>query len=103
MFAIPGQIGSKTAEGINWLIQSGGAKMMTCVGDILENSNHCPDQQNLFKNYSYLSELTKQIVSILEIETVTIDELCQRIKPPISEISTTIINDDKRFNCPRKR
>ena len=90
MFAIPGQIGSKTAEGTNWLIQSGGAKMVTCAGDILGNSNHCPDQQNLFKDYSDLSELEKQIVSILENEEVTIDELCMKIKSPVSEISTTI-------------
>ncbi len=90
MFAIPGQIGSKTAEGTNWLIQSGGAKMVTCVGDILGNSIHCPDQQNLFKDYSNLSELEKQIVDILENEEMTIDELCMKIKSPVSEISTTI-------------
>ena len=90
IFAIPGQIGFKTAEGTNWLIQSGGAKMVTGVGDILGNSNHCPNQQNLFKDYSDLSELEKQIVSILEIETMTIDELCRKIKSPVSEISTTI-------------
>lgn len=90
IFAIPGQIGFKTAEGTNWLIQSGGAKMATNVGDILGNSNHCPDQQNLFKDYSDLSDLEKQIVSILENEAMTIDELCQKIKSPVSEISTTI-------------
>ena len=90
MFAIPGQIGCKTAEGTNWLIQSGGAKMVTCVSDILGNSNHCPNQQNLFKDYSDLSELEKQIVDILENEEVTIDELCMKIKSPVSEISTTI-------------
>ena len=90
IFAIPGQIGSKTAEGTNWLIQSGGAKMVTCVDDILGNSIHCPDQQNLFKDYSNLSDLEKQIVEILENEEVTIDELCMKIKSPIREISTTI-------------
>ncbi len=90
IFAIPGQIGMKTAEGTNWLIQSGGAKMATSVGDILGNFNHCPNQQNLFKDYSDLSELEKQIISILEIEEVTIDELCLKIKCSISEISTTI-------------
>ncbi len=90
MFAIPGQIGCKTAEGTNWLIQSGGAKMATNVGDILGNFNHCPDQQNLFKDYSDLSDLEKQIVAILENEEVTIDELCMKIKAPVSEISTTI-------------
>ncbi|HPT65848.1 MAG TPA: DNA-processing protein DprA [Candidatus Woesebacteria bacterium] len=90
ILAIPGQIGSKTAEGTNWLIQSGGAKMVTCVGDILGNSIHCPDQQNLFKDYSNLSDLEKQIVEILENEEITIDELCMKVKSPISEISTTI-------------
>ncbi|MDD2482876.1 MAG: DNA-processing protein DprA [Candidatus Shapirobacteria bacterium] len=90
MFAVPGQIGSKTAEGTNWLIQSGGAKMATSVNDILGNSIHCPDQQNLFKDYSNLSDLEKQIVEVLENEEVTIDELCMKIRSPVSEISTTI-------------
>ena len=90
IFAIPGQIGFKVAEGTNWLIQSGGAKLVAGVGDILGNSKHCPDQQNLFKDYSDLSDLEKQIVSILENETMTIDELCQKIKSPVSEVSTTI-------------
>ncbi|MEI8067663.1 MAG: DNA-processing protein DprA [Candidatus Shapirobacteria bacterium] len=90
IFAIPGQIGFKTAEGTNWLIQSGGAKMVTCVADILGNNSSCPNQQNLFKDYSNLSELEKEIISVLENEEVTIDELCQKIRSPISEISTTI-------------
>lgn len=90
IFAIPGQIGSKTAEGTNWLIQSGGAKMTTCVGDILGNSNHCPDQQNLFKDYSDLSDLEKKIIDILENEEMTVDELVIKTKSSISEISTTI-------------
>lgn len=90
IFAVPGMINSKTSQGTNWLIQSGGAKLVTCVADILENSSHCPNQQNLFKDYSDLSDLERQIVSILEIEAITIDELCQKIKLPVSEISTTI-------------
>ena len=90
IFAIPGQIGFKTAEGTNWLIQSGGAKMVTNVGDILGNFSYCPNQQNLFKDYSDLSNLERQIISILENEEITIDELCSKIKSPISEISTTI-------------
>lgn len=90
IFALPGQIDSKTAQGTNWLIQSGGAKMATCVNDILENSNHCPNQENLFKDYSDLSDLERKIIDILENEEVTMDELCQKIKTPISEISTTI-------------
>lgn len=90
IFAVPGMLSLKTAQGTNWLIQSGGAKLVTNVGDILGNSNHCPDQQNLFKDYSELSVLERQIVSILENEAMTIDELCQKIKSPVSEISTTI-------------
>jgi len=90
IFAIPGQIGFKTAEGTNWLIQNGAAKMVVSVGDILGNFSHCPDQGNLFKDYSNLSELEQQIIAVLENEEVTVDELCQKIRKPISEISTTI-------------
>ena len=90
LFALPGQIDSKTSEGTNWLIQNSGAKLVTGASEILGNYNHCPNQENLFKDYSDLSELEREIVDILDNEAITVDELCLRVKYPVSEISTTI-------------
>ncbi len=90
IFAVPGPINSSVSEGTNWLIKNKAAKMVMTAGDIFGDFSHSPNQQNLFKDYSELSEMEKQIVSILESEAITIDELCRLIKYPVTEISTTI-------------
>lgn len=90
VLAIPGPINSSVSEGTNWLIKSGGAKMVMTADDIFDDSCHSPDQQSLFKDYSDLSLLERQIISILETEEITIDELCRRIKSPVSEISRSV-------------
>jgi DNA processing protein len=90
ILAIPGPINSKTSEGTNWLIKAGSAKIVTTPSDIFEDKIEAPEQESLFKDYSDLSELEKNIIDILECEAVTVDEICQKIKKPISEISTTL-------------
>jgi DNA processing protein len=90
VYALPGPINSSISAGTNWLIKSGGAKLVTEAGDIFEEKISQPNQQNLFKDYSDLSQLEKDIVSILEIEEVTVDELCQKLRRPVSEIGITI-------------
>ncbi len=90
IFAVPGPINSSVSDGTNWLIKNKAAKMVMTAGDIFGDFSHSPNQQNLFKDYSELSEMEKQIVSILESEAITIDELCRLIKYPVTEISTTI-------------
>jgi DNA processing protein len=90
ILAIPGPINSRTSEGTNWLIKSGAAKIITEPNDIFEDKIQMPEQEFLFKDYSNLSVLEKNIIDILENEAVTIDEICQKIKKPINEVSTTL-------------
>lgn len=90
LMAIPGPISSKISEGTNWLIKSGAAKMVTSSEDILENCLHSPIQAELFKDYSDLSVTEKGIISILENEEMTIDDLCRRMKLSVAELSTTL-------------
>jgi len=90
VLAIPGPINSKTSEGTNWLIKTGAARMVTIPNDIFEDKIQMPEQESLFKDYSNLSELERNIVDILESEAVTVDELCQKFKKPTAEISTTL-------------
>ena len=90
ILAIPGPINSKTSEGTNWLIKSGAARMITEVTDIFEDKIQMPNQESLFKDYSNLTDLERNLIDILESEAVTIDELCQKMKKTVSEISTVL-------------
>jgi len=90
ILAVPGMINSKMSEGTNWLIKTGGAKILTEPRDIFEDRIAMPTQENLFKDYSNLSDLERIIIDLLENEAMTSDELCQIIKRNISEISITL-------------
>lgn len=90
ILAVPGMINSKMSEGTNWLIKTGGAKILTEPIDIFEDRIAMPTQENLFKDYSNLSDVERIIIDLLENEAMTSDELCQIIKKNISEISTAL-------------
>ncbi len=90
ILAVPGPINSKTSEGTNYLIKTGGAKILTEPRDIFEDKIAMPTQESLFKDYSNLSDLERIIVDLVENEAMTSDELCQITKRNITEISTTL-------------
>lgn len=91
VYAIPGQITSKSSEGTNWLIKNKAAKMATELGDIFENELGLKmDQGQLFKDYSDLSDTERKIIDVLENEAMNIDELSQKIKLPVTEVSSAL-------------
>lgn len=90
VLAVPGPINSRTSAGTNWLIKSGAAKIITEPIDIFEDKIEAPKQENMFKDYSNLSDLERNIIDILENEAITIDEICQKLKKSVNEISTTL-------------
>ena len=90
LLAVPGPINSKTSEGTNYLIKTGGAKILTEARDIFEDKIAMPSQENLFKDYSNLNDLERIIIDLLENEAMTSDELCQITKRNITEISSTL-------------
>lgn len=90
LLAVPGPINSKTSAGTNFLIKNGGAKILTEAIDIFEDKIEMPNQENLFKDYSDLSDLERIIIDLLESESMTGDEICQITKRNITEISTTL-------------
>ena len=90
VMAIPGPINSLVSEGTNWLIKTGGAEMVTEIGDILKDTGSRPTQSGLFRDYADLSGMERRIVMILENEAVTTDELGQRLKAPVAEVARTI-------------
>ncbi len=90
ILAIPGSINSKTSQGTNWLIKTGAAKMVTEAKDIFEDTISMPQQENLFKDYSNLNDIEKNIINLLENEPMSCDEICQITKKNITEISTNL-------------
>ncbi len=64
--------------------------MVTEPVDIFEDKIAMPDQENLFKDYSNLTDLERNIIEVLENEALNSDEICQKIKKPINEVSTTL-------------
>lgn len=88
VFAIPGAITSKSSEGTNWLIKNKAAKMVTELGDIFENELGLKmDQGRLFKDYSDLSDIERKIIDVLENESMDVDELTQKLRLPMKEVS----------------
>lgn len=94
VFAIPGPINSKVSEGTNWLIKTGAAKMVTELGDILVDYSSSPVQRTMFKDYSGLTNEERMIISVLENESATIDELKTLLKLPVeilNRVVTTLV------------
>lgn len=90
VLAVPGPINSKTSEGTNWLIKTNSAKILTEPIDIFEDKIAMPAQENLFKDYSNLSDLERVFIDLLENEAMSCDEICQMTKRNVTEVSTTL-------------
>jgi len=90
VMAIPGPIDSKVSEGTNWLIKSGAAKMITTPADIFGDEIGLPNQGKLFKDFGDLSKIERNIIDILENESVTVDELSKKLQLSVAEISKNI-------------
>lgn len=95
VYAIPGQILSQTSIGTNLLIKEG-AKLVTCVEDIIEDIyteiSHeipTPKQMSLFTP-PQLSEKENIIYKKLSLSPIGIDELFTQINLPIHEITSTL-------------
>lgn len=86
VLAIPGQMDSSSSEGSNWLIKTGGAKMVTVIEDILDKPKI--SQEKLFE--VELNNEENQIWKLLETEPLTVDEIAKKLKCGVSEVSITV-------------
>jgi DNA processing protein len=108
VFAVPGPINSKMSEGSTSLLKKG-AKLVTEVEDILREfsiSNAPFSLTSKMKKFN-LSKEEKKIVSLLENEGMTIDEVSKKIKishPQLMalisglELKKIIINRSGKFS-----
>jgi len=91
VFAVPGSINSKASHGTNKLIQQG-AKLVTCVEDILEELQleHAVQQQQTRANLPE-DETERTLWNALSQEPLHVDELRRTLELPVSTISSTLI------------
>lgn len=74
LWAVPGPITSKISEGTNYLIASGKARMWTSE-EKSQNANH--KSQN-------------RLITILENESLSADELARKMRKPVAEIGAQL-------------
>jgi DNA processing protein len=94
VFAVPGNIFSKTSRGTNKLIQTG-AKLVTSVNDILEeyNVDTVASQLELLRTAQDEIEKTdveQRILNALSVDPIEINALIRQIDLPTEEITTAL-------------
>ena len=82
VFAVPGQVTSKVAEGTNGLIKRGEAILVSSVNDILREMNLATGQMSLLVD-RYVSD---PILSLLSDEPKTVDEISRILRINMSEL-----------------
>ena len=90
IFCIPGRLDSNKGEGTNELIKKG-AKMVTCVEDILEELDIRNDLNKTIKKQVLVREEYKDIYELLLENDLSPNEICKKIGVSISEISSKLL------------
>ena len=102
VFAIPGSINHPQSKGCHALIKQG-AKLVECVDDIINEWQGQLDFQTIDKEYTehghaepdhqwaQLSELKKQLLTILHDEPLTLDELTEKAQSERSALLSDLI------------
>jgi DNA processing protein len=91
VFAVPGSIYSPTFRGTNWLIQTGQAKLVTRVDDILEELNLTMAAHQIEAKEVLPSDETEaRLLRVLSSEPIHIDEVRREIGLPIDAVSSAL-------------
>lgn len=88
VFALPGNVNSKTSDGTNKLIQKGEAKLITNVDDILEELNlkiKTPKKIKKPKENINLNIFEAKIINVLNEDTIQIDKIAELTKLSTSD------------------
>jgi DNA processing protein len=93
VFAVPGNITSRSSGGANRLIQDG-AKLVLDINDILGELNlHLVPQQMELRELLPENDTEAQLLALLEVggEPRHIDELCRASGLPVATVSGTLV------------
>ncbi len=89
VFAVPGPLTSSVSLGTADLIKNG-ASVVTGSRDIIKaQSAKCKTQSHSAKRKIF-SDMEKKIVKELEVDSLTVDELSQKLKISVSEVSVLL-------------
>ena len=90
VFAVPGNINSRASKGTNRLIQQG-AKLVTCVGDVLDELNLTMVPQQVAVQLA-LPESAEEaaLLKHLSPQPIHVDELSRASGLPSAEVSSTL-------------
>ena len=87
VLCVPGQITSKVSEGVNGLLKSGEAKMVTGVDDILKALNLAPGQMEIDLGVRHLIGVAPLVLMLEEEpEGMEVDRLAKLVKKPASAV-----------------
>jgi DNA processing protein len=91
VFAVPGSIYTPTFRGTNWLVQTGQAKLVTRVEDILEELNlSMAGHQMEAKELLPADETEARLLRLLSTEPIYIDDLRRESGLPVETVSSTL-------------
>lgn len=88
VYAVPGPINSRVSTGCNELIKSGDAIMATSASDILGKKMGIRKEERV-ENLE-LKGLENKIYEVLQIDSMEIDEIAQKLGENIVEIGSTL-------------
>ena len=97
VFCIPGSLDNKKSVGTNNLIKKG-AKLVTCVEDIIENYNFL-HKFKLVKQEIKSIEEDNEFLKILSETPIELNEICKKVNLSLSEVMSelTLLELDKKI------
>jgi DNA processing protein len=96
VFAVPGKVDSNNSFGTNGLIKQG-AKLITCVDDILEelpspkSKALVSEKESAALKYSLKDNEEDKVYDLISSESVQLDELVEKTNMDISRISVILL------------
>lgn len=94
VFAVPGPVTSKNSEGTNNLIKQG-AKLVSTVGDILEEYPHLVSKSLKKMEQAellFFDEAEEKVLKLLDFEPVHFDIILNEISFNVGELSAVLLN-----------